>query len=304
MKECIFIAEENAKRADLFISQKCENLSRTECAKLLEDEKILINDLPASKKQNICLGDIIHIIGWEFESVDMVPENIPIDIIYQDEDIVVVNKAQGMVVHPAHGNYSGTLVHAILYHIKDLSGINGIMRPGIVHRLDKNTSGLIIIAKNDKAHISLAEQFKNRTCTKIYLALAEGVFKQTEFVVENYIGRSKNDRKKMAVYKNENEGRYSNTEFKVLEQFKDSALVECKLNTGRTHQIRVHLASVGHPCVGDGEYGFKKNRFNLDGQMLHSYKLEIIHPTSGEKMSFIAPMPEYMEKLIKKLQFG
>lgn len=301
MIEKVFVADENSKRADLFISQKCEEISRSECVRMLEEEKILINDLPATKKQSISVGDVIHILGSDIKEIDIIPENIPIDIIYQDEDIAVINKPQGMVVHPAHGNYSGTLVHAILYHIKDLSGINGVMRPGIVHRLDKNTSGLIIIAKNDKAHNFLASQFKERSCTKIYLALAEGVFKETEFTVENYIGRSKNDRKKMAVYKNENDGRYSNTEFRVLEQFKDCALVECKLNTGRTHQIRVHLASVGHPCLGDGEYGFKKNRYNLDGQMLHSHKLEITHPTSGKRMSFIAPMPEYMEKLIKKL---
>lgn len=301
MIEKVFIADENSKRADLFISQKCEEISRSECVRMLEEEKILINDLPATKKQSIFVGDVIHILGSDIKEIDIIPENIPIDIIYQDEDIAVINKPQGMVVHPAHGNYSGTLVHAILYHIKDLSGINGVMRPGIVHRLDKNTSGIIIIAKNDKAHNFLASQFKERSCIKIYLALAEGVFKETEFTVENYIGRSKNDRKKMAVYKNENDGRYSNTEFRVLEQFKDCALVECKLNTGRTHQIRVHLASVGHPCLGDGEYGFKKNRYNLDGQMLHSHKLEITHPTSGKRMSFIAPMPEYMEKLIKKL---
>lgn len=301
MIEKVFIADENSKRADLFISQKCEEISRSECVRMLEEEKILINDLPATKKQSISVGDVIHILGSDIKEIDIIPENIPIDIIYQDEDIAVINKPQGMVVHPAHGNYSGTLVHAILYHIKDLSGINGVMRPGIVHRLDKNTSGLIIIAKNDKAHNFLASQFKERSCTKIYLALAEGVFKETKFTVENYIGRSKNDRKKMAVYKNENDGRYSNTEFRVLEQFKDCALVECKLNTGRTHQIRVHLASIGHPCLGDGEYGFKKNRYNLEGQMLHSHKLEITHPTSGKRMSFIAPMPEYMENLIKKL---
>ncbi len=301
MIEKVFVADENSKRADLFISQKCEEISRSECVRMLEEEKILINDLPATKKQSISVGDVIHILGSDIKEIDIIPENIPIDIIYQDEDIAVINKPQGMVVHPAHGNYSGTLVHAILYHIKDLSGINGVMRPGIVHRLDKNTSGLIIIAKNDKAHNFLASQFKERSCTKIYLALAEGVFKETEFTVENYIGRSKNDRKKMAVYKNENDGRYSNTEFRVLEQFKDCALLECKLNTGRTHQIRVHLASIGHPCLGDGEYGFKKNRYNLEGQMLHSHKLEITHPTSGKRMSFIAPMPEYMEKLIKKL---
>ena len=205
-------------------------------------------------------------------------------------------------MHPAHGNYSGTLVHGIMYHIKDLSGINGVIRPGIVHRLDKNTSGLIVIAKNDAAHNSLAEQFKNRECKKIYLALAEGKFKETEFSIENYIARSKNDRKKMAVYNNEEEGKFASTDFKVLEQFDDVALVECTLNTGRTHQIRVHLASIGHPCVGDGEYGFKKNRFALSGQALHSHKLTIRHPKTNEEMTFEAPIPEYFQMVIKKVQ--
>lgn len=300
MKETSFVAEENAKRADSYIASKFSELSRNECVKLIEEEKILINDLPATKKQEIFVGDVIQIIGGEPEEIDIIPEDIPIDIIYQDKDIAVINKPQGMVVHPAHGNYSGTLVHAIMYHIKDLSGINGMLRPGIVHRLDKNTSGLIIIAKNDVAHNLLAEQFKDRSCLKKYLALAEGVFKEEHFLIENYIGRSKNDRKKMAIYRSENEGKFASTEFKLLSQFKDYALVECKLNTGRTHQIRVHLASVGHPCLGDPEYGFKKNRFNLEGQMLHSYILEINHPTTGERMKFVAPLPEYMEKLIKK----
>lgn len=301
MKEISFVADENAKRADSYISSKISELSRNECVKLIEDEKILINELPASKKQNVLVGDVIHILGSEPEDIDIVPENIPIDIVYQDKDIAVINKAQGMVVHPAHGNYSGTLVHAIMYHIKDLSGINGVLRPGIVHRLDKNTSGLIIIAKNDKAHNILAEQFKERSCVKKYLALTEGVFKEESFSVENYIGRSKNDRKKMAVYKTEDDGKFASTDFKVLKQAKDYALVECTLNTGRTHQIRLHLASVGHPCIGDLEYGFKKSRFNFNGQLLHSYILEIDHPTTGERKRFVAPIPEYMEKLIEKI---
>ncbi len=301
MNEMFFTADENAKRADAYISQKVPNISRSECVKLIENKKILINDLSITKKQSVSVGDVIHILSTENEEIDIIPQNIPLDIIYQDKDIAVINKPQGMVVHPAHGNYSGTLVHAVLYHIKDLSGINGVLRPGIVHRLDKNTSGLIVIAKNDTAHNLLAEQFKDRTCLKIYLALAEGVFKETEFSVENFIGRSKNDRKKMAVYSTEKDGKFASTDFTVTKQFKDYALVECKLNTGRTHQIRLHLASVGHPCLGDPEYGFKKNRFNLDGQMLHSYILEINHPTTGVRMKFVAPIPEYMEKLIDKV---
>jgi 23S rRNA pseudouridine1911/1915/1917 synthase len=301
MDDRLFIATEDSKRADSYIAS-VSDLSRNECAKLLEEGLITVNGKRVSKKQGIKKGDEIYIPEQEPEFLDIQPENIPIDIIYQDEHIAVINKPQGMVVHPAHGNYSGTLVHAILYHIKDLSGINGVIRPGIVHRLDKNTSGLIIIAKNDASHNSLAEQFKSRTCKKCYYAIAEGVFKENNFVIENYIARSKNDRKKMAVYDSEEEGRFSSTEFEVLQQFKDAALIECRLNTGRTHQIRVHLASIGHPCLGDSEYGFKKNRFSLAGQALHSYKLVINHPVSNQEMTFIAPMPEYMEKLLKKLQ--
>lgn len=297
----VFVAEEDARRADAYIAS-VTGISRTECARMIEDGRILLNGAPISKKQSISAGDTVEVIEEELKDIDVEPENIPIDIVYQDKDIAVINKPQGMVVHPAHGNYTGTLVHAILYHIKDLSGINGVMRPGIVHRLDKNTSGLIVIAKNDKAHQGLEAQFKDRTCTKIYLALADGVFKETEFKVENYIARSKSDRKKMAVYNSEAEGRFASTEFKVLEQYKDAALVECKLNTGRTHQIRVHLQSVGHPCLCDSEYGFKKSKYAQTGQMLHSYKLEIDHPITSERLSFTAPIPEHMEKLILKLQ--
>ena len=291
-------AETDCKRADVFIPTVTE-MSRSECAKFLQDGKILINGKNADKKQPIKFGDVIEILDLPLEETDVVPENIPLDIIYQDSDIAVINKPQGMVVHPAQGNYSGTLVNAVMYSIKDLSGINGVMRPGIVHRLDKNTSGLIVIAKNDNAHILLAEQFKERECEKIYLALAEGTFKETNFTVENFIARSKNDRKKMAVYKNETEGKFASTEFTVIEQFDGFALVKCKLNTGRTHQIRVHLASIGHPCLGDAEYGFKKQKFALAGQALHSYKLSIFHPQSGERMTFYAPLPEYFEKIIK-----
>ncbi len=295
------VAKNAHERADKYIPTAFNEISRSECAKMLEAGEILINGKKANKKQIVVDGDLIEINFAPLKELDVVPEDIDLDIIYQDSDIAVINKPQGMVVHPAHGNFSGTLVHAILFHIKDLSGINGVMRPGIVHRLDKNTSGLIIIAKNDKAHVELAKQFKDRNCEKRYLALCEGVFKQTEFSVENYIARSKNDRKKMAVYKNEADGKFASTEFFVVKQFKDTALVECKLNTGRTHQIRVHLACVGHPCLGDSEYGFKKNKYNLMGQALHSHKLKIVHPTTKEVMEFVAPMPEYMETLIKKL---
>lgn len=292
-------AESDFKRLDAFIPTVLE-ISRSESVKLIENGNVLVNGKAADKKQSVKAGDNIEINIPEVQNADIVPENIPIDIIYQDNDIAVINKPQGMVVHPAHGNFNGTLVNAIMYHIKDLSGINGVLRPGIVHRLDKNTSGLIIIAKNDRAHASLAQQFKDRTNEKIYLALAEGVFRQTDFVCENYIARSKNDRKKMAVYPTSSDGKFASTEFSVLEQYDDCALVKCKLNTGRTHQIRVQLAHVGHPCLGDPEYGFKKNRYNLSGQALHSYKLTISHPANNERMTFVAPLPDYMNKIIEK----
>ncbi len=292
-------AESDFKRLDAFIPTVLE-ISRSEAARLIESGNVLVNGKITDKKQSIKAGDGIEIIIPETQDADISPENIPLDIIYQDNDIAVINKPQGMVVHPAHGNFSGTLVNAIMYHIKDLSGINGVLRPGIVHRLDKNTSGLIVIAKNDRAHSSLAQQFKDRTNEKIYLALAEGVFRDTNFVCENYIARSKSDRKKMAVYSSSSEGKFASTEFTVLEQFDDCALVKCKLNTGRTHQIRVQLAFLGHPCLGDPEYGFKKNRYNLSGQALHSYKLTISHPASNKRMTFIAPLPYYMNKIIEK----
>lgn len=294
--------EENAKRIDAFCAQLL-NISRNECVRLIEDGSILLNGKAVQKKQAVCVGDVLEYnLENELKPLDITPEDIPLDIIYQDADIAVINKPQGMVVHPAHGNYSGTLVHAIMHHIKDLSGINGVARPGIVHRLDKNTSGLIIIAKNDKAHLELAKQFKERECEKIYLALAEGNFSKQEFVVKNYIARSKNNRKKMAVYQNENEGKIAITEFKVINQYKHCSLVECKLLTGRTHQIRVHLAFVSHPCLGDIEYGFKKQKYALLGQALHSYKLSINHPITKERMTFIAPVPEYFNDIINKEQ--
>ncbi len=294
-----FVAKENAKRADAFIPLQVETLSRSECVRLIEEEKIRINGSVISKKQPICIGDVIEITIDPPKQIDIEAENIPLDILYQDHDIAVINKPQGMVVHPAHGNDTGTLVHAVMFHIRDLSGINGQLRPGIVHRLDKNTSGIIIIAKNDQAHLSLAEQFKSRSCEKLYLAVAEGVFREQEFCVENYIARSTANRKKMAV---SDSGKFASTDFKVLEQYRDAALVECHLHTGRTHQIRVHLASIGHPCLGDAEYGFKRNRYSLAGQALHSYQLTIDHPATGERMTFTAPPPEYFQELIKKLQ--
>lgn len=293
------ISENNFKRLDAFLPTVLD-VSRSEAVRLIESENVLVNGKTADKKQSVKAGDEIEISIPDVREADIVAEDIPLNIIYQDNDIAVINKPRGMVVHPAHGNFDGTLVNAIMYHIKDLSGINGVMRPGIVHRLDKNTSGLIVVAKNDRAHSSLAQQFKDRTNEKIYLALAEGVFREKIFSCENYIARSKSDRKKMAVYSSNSEGKFASTDFSVLEQFDDCALLMCKLNTGRTHQIRVQLAHIGHPCLGDPEYGFKKDRYNLAGQALHSYKLTLNHPATNERMTFVAPLPEYMRKIIEK----
>lgn len=299
MSRIEFAAEADAPRADSFIPRYVKEFSRSECVRLIEEGKVRINGQAISKKQPVCKGDSIEIIIDPPKETALEAQDIPLEFLYQDHDIAVINKPQGMVVHPAHGNDTGTLVHAVMFHIHDLSGINGELRPGIVHRLDKNTSGIIVIAKNDRAHLALAEQFKSRSCEKIYLALAEGIFKEQEFTVENFIARSSGDRKKMAV---SDKGKFASTGFKVLEQYRDAALMECRLHTGRTHQIRVHLASLGHPCLGDAEYGFKKNRYSLAGQALHAYRLTIDHPTTGERLTFTAPPPEYFQALIKKLQ--
>ena len=229
----------------------------------------------------------------------MQAENIPLDVIYEDSDVIVINKSQDMVVHPAPGNYSGTLVNALLYHCRDLSGINGVLRPGIVHRIDKDTSGALVVAKNDNAHNSLAMQLKDHSMTRSYLALVEGIIKQDEGSIDEPIGRHPKDRIKMAVVEN---GKKAITHYKVIERFDNYTLVECNLETGRTHQIRVHMAKIGHPLVGDLVYGFKKQRFNLKGQVLHAKRLGFIHPSTNEYMEFVSPLPDYFEKLITKLR--
>jgi len=292
--------EEDGLRMDVFLCHQNLEISRTAAVRLITEKLVTLNEKTVSKKDLVHAGDRVDVQLPPPAEIPLLPEDIPLDIMYQDQDIAVINKPQGMVVHPAHGNQDGTLVNAILYHIQDLSGINGELRPGIVHRLDKNTSGLIIIAKNDIAHRSLAEQFKERTCEKKYLALAEGVFPQKHYLIETLIARDTADRKKMAV--SAHNGRFASTEITVLEQFRDTALVECLLHTGRTHQIRVHLAHIGHPCVGDTVYGFQKNRYGLAGQALHAASLTITHPRTGERMNFIAPLPVYMEELLAKFR--
>ncbi len=247
-------------------------------------------------------GDEIIVALPEPQPLDVQPENIPLDIIYEDEDVVVVNKARGMVVHPAAGNYSGTLVNALLYHCKNLSGINGVIRPGIVHRLDKDTSGIMICAKNDAAHVSLSEQIQSKTAQRTYLAVVRGNLKNDSGVIETQIARDKDDRKKMAVVKEG--GRNAVTEYEVVERFGKFTIVKCKLKTGRTHQIRVHMEYIGYPLVGDPKYSPMKSPFAINGQALHSLTLAFDHPRTGERMEFEAALPEDLQKIVTRLRLG
>ena len=291
-------SEDNGKRLDVFLAESTE-YTRSYLKKISDDGKVFVD------------GKLVrsnYVIKREIEITIEVPdpvktlteaENIPLDIIYQDDDIVVVNKAQGMTVHAGNGNRNKTLVNALLYHVDKLSGINGVIRPGIVHRIDKNTSGLLVVAKNDKAHVSLAKQIENKTCKREYVALLEGVLKEDSGIIETFIGRDPKCRTKMAVVK---AGRKAITEFKVLKRYSKYTLCQFSLKTGRTHQIRVHAKNIKHPVVGDPEYGYKNQKFNLNGQLLHARRLEFNHPATGEKLTFTAPLPDYFDKVINSLK--
>ena len=266
--------------------------------KLIESDNIKVNGKSQKPSYKIQAGDKISIEIPEIKEVDLKAQDIPINIIYEDNDIIVINKEKGMVVHPAEGNWDGTLVNAIMAHCKDsLSGIGGELRPGIVHRLDKDTSGILIIAKNDKAHINLSEQIKNREVKKKYIALVRGIVPENEATINMPIGRSTKDRKKMEVTKN---GKEAITHFKVLKRYGKYTLLEVKIDTGRTHQIRVHLAEIGYPVVGDMVYSNGKNEFGVVGQMLHAQSLDFKHPTTGKKMHLEAELPEYFKKIIEQ----
>lgn len=294
------VTPENAgNRIDKFISDNIDELTRSAVQGLLEKGNILVNGGTVSKNYKLKNGDTVEVDIPEPEPMDAVPENIPLDIVYEDNDLLVVNKPKGMVVHPAHGNYTGTLVNALLYHCGDsLSGINGVIRPGIVHRIDKNTSGLLIVAKNDASHLKLAEQIKVHSFTREYEAVAAGYFKETEGTIDAPIGRHKIDRKKMCV--TEENSRNAVTHYKVLKQYGGYAHVRLKLETGRTHQIRVHLSYIGHPVLGDDVYG--KAYKGIEGQCLHARKIGFIHPTTGEYMEFTSELPEYFISIINKLE--
>jgi len=286
-------------RLDVFLKYKYEDKSRSYFKNLLEQENIKVNGQIKKGKYKLKQGDNVSVEIPEPIELNINPENIHIDIVYEDTDIIIVNKSQGMVVHPAPGNYSGTLVNALLYHCDDLSGINGVIRPGIVHRIDKDTSGLLVIAKNDIAHVKLAEQFKEHSITRTYYALVEGRIKNYSGVINKPLGRDAKERIKMAVVSN---GKRAVTHYKVIEIFKKNTLVQCNLETGRTHQIRVHMAYIGHPLVGDPVYGHKKQRFKLNGQVLHAKTIGFIHPTTGKYVEFDSELPMYFKKIINVLR--
>lgn len=300
MKQYIIHTEMENIRLDKAIAMLNSELSRSMIQKMLEEGKVQVNQKKEKASYKTKLDDSIQIEDIIPKETMLKGQDIPVDIIYEDKDIIVVNKPKGMVVHPANGNPDGTLVNALLHICKDsLSGIGGEIRPGIVHRIDKDTSGLLIIAKNDKAHISLSEQIQNREITKKYVALVRGVIKENEATIDMPIGRSNKDRKKMAVRK---EGKKAITHFKVIERYKEFTYLDIKIDTGRTHQIRVHLAEIGYPIVGDAVYSNGKNSFGVEGQMLHAKELTFKHPTTGETMHFEAPLPEYFEKILEKLE--
>ena len=287
------------QRLDVFLSTFFSDFTRSHIKNMIENGNVLVNDKKVKSGTKLKLDDDICILDYEVKTPDVKPENIDIDIVYEDDDLAVINKPQGLVVHPANGNENGTLVNALLFHLKNLSGINGVIRPGIVHRLDKNTSGLLIVAKNDKAHVSLAKQIETKSCHRHYIALCNGNFKDDEGEIVTNIARSKKDRKQMAVC-GENEGKRAITNYKVLKRYGDYTLVEFVLQTGRTHQIRVHSKYIGHTIVGDDVYG-RKSKFKLNGQLLHAYKIEFTQPTTNKRLCFTCPLPDYFQKVLNKL---
>lgn len=288
-------------RVDVFLAEKL-SLTRAHVQKCLEDGLVVKRQKVLKANYKVKAGDVFQVTLPEPVLLEVTPENIPLDIIYEDEDVVVVNKARGMVVHPAAGNYTGTLVNALLYHCKNLSGINGVIRPGIVHRLDKDTSGIMIVAKNDRAHLDLSAQIQSKEAKRTYLAVVRGNIKDDKGRITTQIARDVKDRKKMAVVKQG--GREAVTDYEVLERYGRYTVVRCHLLTGRTHQIRVHMEYIGHPLVGDPKYSPMKTCFAISGQALHSETLEFRHPRTGKLMKFSAPLPEDMDKIIIRLRNG
>lgn len=305
MDSRLFVAEEDAKRLDVFLSERMEE-TRSRIKKLIDGGRVEVNGQKVKAGTEIRAGDEVHVESPEPAEYSVRPENIPLDIVYQDGDIAVVNKPQGMTVHIGNGNTEGTLVNALLYALDSLSGIGGVLRPGIVHRIDKDTSGLLVVAKNDRAHVSLARQIAEKSCHRRYLALLEGNVKADSGRISTDIGRSPSDRLKMAVLP-EGRGKAAITDYETLVRYGgEYTLCRFTLQTGRTHQIRVHAKYMGHPVVGDPLYGSRRQRFELKGQLLHAYELELTHPATGERMCFRAPLPVYFSEVLETLarQYG
>lgn len=289
------------ERIDKALSVLVDSVSRSFVQKLVREGAIFVGEKPVKANYRLRMDDVVSFELPENEEPDILPEDIPLSILYEDEDILVVDKPKGMVVHPAAGHYSGTLVNAVMYHCgNSLSGINGVMRPGIVHRIDRDTTGSLVICKNDMAHRALAEQFKVHSITRKYRAICMGVLKEDEGTIHKPLARDPKDRKRMAVTMKGN-GKDAVTHYRVLERFRNHTYIECELETGRTHQIRVHMASIGHPLLGDEVYGSGKNAYHLEGQTLHAWKLGFLHPRTLEHVEFDAPLPEYFQKLLQIL---
>ncbi len=277
------------------------DISRNRAKELIDEEAVLVNGIGTKPSYKVQTGDEIELLMPPLEEIEIKPENIPLDIVYEDEDVLVVNKPRGMVVHPSPGHYSGTLVNALMYHIKDLSGINGVLRPGIVHRIDKDTSGLLIVCKNDNAHTQISKQLSEKECKREYKAIVHHPFSHTFGTIDAPIGRDEKNRQKMAVTANNSKNAV--THFEVLENFKNYAYILCKLETGRTHQIRVHMEYIEHPIVGDPKYGYRKT-LPTDGQLLHAYALEFTHPTTGKRMRFEKEPPQIFQDVLHKMETG
>lgn len=301
MEKNVFIVDEKDKgtRIDKYLAEVLVNKSRSFIQGLIEKDSVKINNKIIKSNYKLRPFDEIEIIFKEPETLKVDAEEIPLDILYEDKDIIVVNKVQGMVVHPAPGNYNGTLVNALLFHCTDLSSINGVIRPGIVHRIDKDTSGVLVIAKNDDAHNKLSEQLKDHSMKREYYALVEGRIKNEKGTIDKPLARNKRDRLKIGIVEG---GKQAITHYEVIERYNGYTLIKCILETGRTHQIRVHMASIGFPLVGDPLYGFKKQKFKLQGQMLHAKTLGFDHPTKNEYVEFTTELPEYFKVIIDKLR--
>ncbi len=303
MKEFTYKIElgEDEERIDKWISAALDSLSRSYIQKLIKEEHVLVNDRPQKASYHIKAGDEIRFYIPDAAQPSIPAEDIPLSILYEDNDILIVDKPKGMVVHPAPGHYSGTLVNAVMFHCREnLSGINGILRPGIVHRIDKDTTGSLIVCKNDAAHQHIASQLKAHSITRKYRAIVHGRFGVEEGCIDAPIGRDEKDRKKMAV--NEKNGKPAVTHYKVLQNFREYSYIECQLETGRTHQIRVHMTSIGHPLLGDMVYGCRKSGFSLEGQTLHAMTIGFLHPSTGSYLEVSAPLPAYFQHLLEILK--